>query len=253
VARQGTPALIFSLEMSNHEIGARLLSSVAGVSWPAMRDGTVDSVGWQQVMAAGERIQGMPLYIVDRPSTSVADIRAEARRLRSGRGLGLVIVDYLQLMSHQGAENRQQEIAAISRALKLLAKELGIPVIGVAQLNRAPEGRRGRRPILSDLRDSGQIEQDADVVLLMHREVVSSDPVKVADCEVVIAKHRNGPTGAIHLTYQGRYTRFVNAARGAKDADLQGDEQPLGSGTRNDQMVWTVEAVRVLPRGPHRV
>lgn len=156
------------------------------------------------------------MHIADSGSVTIVDIRAKARRLRSSRqGLGLLIVDYLQLMSgHTRFESRQQEIAEISRSLKLLAKELEIPVIAVSQLNRDPERRQDKRPQLSDLRESGAIEQDSDIVMFIHRDDSDTDPTKKGKADLIVAKHRNGPTSTIHLTFLPDLTLFRNFASG---------------------------------------
>jgi replicative DNA helicase len=171
---------------------------------------------WVLFSEVAGQLHDAPLYIVDSGTTNVVDIRAKARRMATGpAGLGLIIVDYLQLMaSYRRVENRQQEIAEISRSLKLLAKELDVPVMAVSQLNRDPERRQDKRPQLSDLRESGQIEQDADVVLLIHRDMDTDEPEKRAQAEVLIAKHRNGPIGRVTLTFRENITTFADYARG---------------------------------------
>src|SRR5207244_11152655 len=167
----GVPVAMFSLEMSRFEIGMRLLCAEARVAWDRVRSGLVGTEDWTRIVEAAEELHEAPLYIVDSGNVTIVDIRAKARRMKSSRaGLGLVIVDYLQLMSgHLRTESRQQEIAEISRSLKLLAKELEIPVVAVSQLNRNPETRADKRPQLSDLRETGSLEQDADVVMFIHR------------------------------------------------------------------------------------
>jgi len=169
-----------------------------------------------RIVEAAEDLHEAPLFIVDAGNITIVDIRAKARRLRSSaRGLGLIIVDYMQLMAGYGrTESRQQEIAEISRSLKLLAKELDIPVIAVSQLNRNPENRADKRPQLSDLRESGQIEADADIVMFVHRED-SEDPSVKGKADIIVAKHRNGPTATIPLTFLPSLTQFRNFARGA--------------------------------------
>jgi replicative DNA helicase len=210
----GAPAAIFSLEMSRWEIGMRLLCAEAKVPWDRIRNKRVGPEDWSRVVQAAEILHDAPLTIVDSGNVTLVDIRAKARRMRTRRqGLSLIIVDYLQLMAHhRRVDNRQQEIAEISRGLKLLAKELEIPVIAVSQLNRDPERRQDKRPQLSDLRESGAIEQDADVVMFIHRD--DSDPMKKGAADLIVAKHRNGPTGTIPLTFLPELTQFKNAARG---------------------------------------
>ena len=203
---------MFSLEMSRWEIGMRLLCAEARVPWDAIRNKRVGAEHWASIAQAAESLHDAPLSIVDAGNVTIVDIRAKARRLAARRGgLGLIIVDYLQLMSHhRRVDNRQQEIAEISRSLKLLAKELKIPVIAVSQLNRDPERRQDKRPQLSDLRESGAIEQDADVVMFIHRD--DTVPEKKGLAELIVAKHRNGPTDTVPLTFLPHLTQFRNYA-----------------------------------------
>jgi replicative DNA helicase len=171
---------------------------------------------WGRIVEAAETLDRAPIWIVDSGNVTILDIRSKARKLAARtEGLGLIIVDYLQLMtSHQRVENRQQEIAEISRSLKLLAKELDIPVIAVSQLNRDPERRTDKRPQLADLRESGAIEQDSDVVAFIHREDVYNrdDPALKGVADVIVAKHRNGPTDTLRLTFRPDLTQFLNYA-----------------------------------------
>ena len=206
------PVAMFSLEMSRWEIGMRLLCAEARVPWDNIRNKRVGAEDWSRIVQAAEVLHDAPLSIVDAGNVTIVDIRAKARRLAMARaGLGLIIVDYLQLMSHhRRVDNRQQEIAEITRSLKMLAKELGIPVIAVSQLNRDPERRQDKRPQLSDLRESGAIEQDADVVMFIHRD--DFDPAKKGLADVIVAKHRNGPTDTIQLTFLPHLTQFRNFA-----------------------------------------
>jgi replicative DNA helicase len=203
-----SPVAMFSLEMSRWEIGMRLLCAEARVPWDSIRNKRVGADDWSRIVQAAEMLHDAPLSIVDSGNVTIVDIRAKARRLSARRqGLGLIIVDYLQLMSHhRRVDNRQQEIAEISRSLKLLAKELEIPVIAVSQLNRDPERRQDKRPQLSDLRESGAIEQDADVVMFIHRD--DSDPAKKGLADLIVAKHRNGPTDSLPLTFLPHLTQF---------------------------------------------
>jgi replicative DNA helicase len=209
-----SPVAMFSLEMSRFEIGMRLLCGEARVGWDRVRTGRVATDEWTRIVEAAETLHEAPLFIVDSGNVTIVDIRAKARRLRSSRqGLGLIIVDYLQLMSgHTRFDNRQQEIAEISRSLKLLAKELDIPVIAVSQLNRDPERRQDKRPQLSDLRESGAIEQDADIVMFIHRDD-SDDPQVKGRADIIVAKHRNGPTDTVPLTFLPHLTLFRNFAK----------------------------------------
>jgi replicative DNA helicase len=205
------PVAMFSLEMSRFEIGMRLLCGEAKVPWERVRTGRMHTEEWTRIVEAAETLHDAPLYIVDSGNVTIVDIRAKARRLKSRHGLGLIIVDYLQLMSGHGRiENRQQEVAEISRSLKLLAKELELPVIAVSQLNRNPESRGDKRPQLSDLRESGAIEQDADIVVFIHRD--DGDEQMKGKADLIVAKHRNGPTGNIPLTFLPNLTQFRNFA-----------------------------------------
>jgi replicative DNA helicase len=215
VSVAGEPVAVFSLEMSRTEIGMRLLCAEAHVPWDRIRNKRVGPEDWTRVVQAGETLHDAPLHIVDAGNVNIVDIRAKARRMRSSRqGLAMIIVDYLQLMTSPGArrpDNRQQEVAEISRSLKLLAKELSIPVVALSQLNRNPEARADKRPQLSDLRESGAIEQDSDVVMFIHRD--DADQERKREAEIIIAKHRNGPTGKITLNFEPSLTQFRNAAR----------------------------------------
>lgn len=206
------PVAMFSLEMSRWEIGMRLLCAEAGVAWDRIRGRRVGADDWSRIVQAAEVLHDAPLSIVDSGNVTIVDIRAKARRLSARKqGLGLIIVDYLQLMSHhRRVDNRQQEIAEISRSLKLLAKELAIPVLAVSQLNRDPERRQDKRPQLSDLRESGSLEQDADVVMFIHRD--DSSPESKGLAELIVAKHRNGPTDSLRLTFLPHLTQFRNFA-----------------------------------------
>jgi replicative DNA helicase len=211
----GAPVMMFSLEMSRWEIGMRLLCGEARVPWDKVRSGRVATEEWTRIVEAAENLHEAPLFIVDSGNVTIVDIRAKARRMKSSRhGLGLLIVDYLQLMSGHGRyDNRQQEVAEISRSLKLLAKELEVPVIAVSQLNRNPESRGDKRPQLSDLRESGAIEQDSDIVMFIHRDDTDTDPSTKGKADIIVAKHRNGPTDTIQLTFLPHLTLFRNFAR----------------------------------------
>lgn len=219
VAVQHEPVAMFSLEMSRYEIGMRLLCAEARVPWDRIRNKRVGPDDWTRVVSAGETLHDAPLSIVDAGNVNIVDIRAKARRLKTGReGLSLIIVDYLQLMTGpltRRQDNRQQEVAEISRSLKLLAKELKVPILALSQLNRNPEARADKRPQLSDLRESGSLEQDSDVVMFIHRD--DADPEKKREAELIIAKHRNGPTGSIRLSFEPSLTQFRNAARGQSE------------------------------------
>ncbi|MDE0600325.1 MAG: replicative DNA helicase [bacterium] len=227
-ARDGGVVALFSLEMSKEEVLTRLLSMVSEVNSSRIRAGVANNLElWDRLLEAGSTIHDWKLYLDDTPEPTVTEIRAKCRRLRHEEGLDLVIIDYLQLMPSAGnsgsrnADNRQQEIAEVSRSLKGLARELGIPVIGVSQLNRAVELRKDKRPMLSDLRESGAIEQDADIVLFLYRdEYYNQDDHRVRNlAEVLIAKHRSGPTGKVFTTFAKEYTLFRNHA-GPAPADV---------------------------------
>jgi replicative DNA helicase len=215
VAVQHEPVAMFSLEMSRYEIGMRLLCAEARVPWDRIRNKRVGPDDWTRVVSAGETLHDAPLSIVDAGNVNIVDIRAKARRLKTSKqGLSLIIVDYLQLMTSPNTrrqDNRQQEVAEISRSLKLLAKELKVPIVALSQLNRNPEARADKRPQLSDLRESGSLEQDSDVVMFIHRDDL--DPEKKREAELIMAKHRNGPTGSIRLSFEPSLTQFRNAAR----------------------------------------
>ena len=204
-------SVIFSLEMSRSEITMRMLSAEARVPLNSIRSGQLSDEDWSRLARRMGEISEAPLFIDDSPNLSMMEIRAKARRLKQRHDLKLIIIDYLQLMtSGKKVENRQQEVSEFSRQLKLLAKELGIPVIAISQLNRSPEQRSDKRPMLSDLRESGSIEQDADVVILLHRDDVYDSQNRPGEADLMVAKHRNGPTKTITVSAQLHYSRFVN-------------------------------------------
>jgi replicative DNA helicase len=210
------PVLLFSLEMSHMELTQRLLCSEAKVDATRMRTGKLHDADWTKIGNAISRMSEAPIFIDDNPNLTVMDIRARARRLKSREGLGLVVVDYLQLMTgRHGAENRQVEVSEISRGLKILARELEVPVVALSQLSRGLEMRQDKRPMLADLRESGSIEQDSDVVLFLYRdEIYNPDSTENQGmAEIIVAKHRNGPTGVTRLAFIGQYARFDNMAR----------------------------------------
>ncbi len=209
------PALVFSLEMSHLELTQRMLCAEARVDSTRMRNGRLLESDWPKISQAIGRLGEAPLYIDDNPNLTVMDIRAKARRLASRTGLGLVVVDYLQLMSgRSSAENRQVEVAEISRGLKILARELDVPVVALSQLSRNLETRADKRPVLADLRESGSLEQDADVVLFLYRdELYNSESADRGIAEVIVAKHRNGPTGVTQLAFLDHFARFANIAK----------------------------------------
>ncbi|HMC39763.1 MAG TPA: replicative DNA helicase, partial [Acidimicrobiales bacterium] len=209
------PTLLFSLEMGADEITNRLLVSEARVDAGRMRNGRLSEPDWPKISNAVARLGDAPLYIDDNPNTTVMEIRAKARRLKARHGgLGLIIIDYLQLMSGASSENRQLEVSSISRGLKILARELEVPVVALSQLSRQLEARSDKRPTLADLRESGSLEQDADVVIFLYRdEIYNPESADRGIAEVLVAKHRNGPTGKVQLSFLEQYTKFVNMAR----------------------------------------
>jgi replicative DNA helicase len=209
------PVAIFSLEMSKDQVAQRMLCSEARIDAGRVRKGFLTERDWPQLAHAAGKLAEAPIFIDDTPSISVLELRAKARRLKAEKSLGLVIIDYLQLMKGYGrSENRQQEISEISRSLKAMARELNIPVIAVSQLSRAVEQRSPKRPQLSDLRESGAIEQDADLVILIYREdYYNPNTPKKNIAEVIVAKQRNGPMGKVDLLFQRDFARFENLAR----------------------------------------
>jgi replicative DNA helicase len=203
---------IFSLEMANHQLAMRLLCAEGRVDSHLVRTGKLPKAQWKNLSIAVGNLAEAPIYLDDTPGMSVLEVRAKSRRLKAEHDIGLIIVDYLQLMTGpKGAESRQQEISQISRSLKALAKEIEVPVIGLSQLSRAVESRSDRRPQLSDLRESGAIEQDADVVVFLYRPwVYSQEDEDRGKSEIIVAKQRNGPTGIVEATFVDRFARFEN-------------------------------------------
>jgi replicative DNA helicase len=213
--KHGLASAIFSLEMSRNEIVMRLLSAEAQVGLHHMRAGTMGDPEWARMAAKIGQINEAPLFIDDSPNLTMMEIRAKARRLKQRFDLKLLVIDYLQLMtSGRKVESRQVEVSEFSRSLKLLAKELEIPVVAIAQLNRSSEQRQDKRPMLSDLRESGSLEQDADMVILLHREdAYERESSRAGEADLILAKHRNGPTANIVVAFQGHYSRFVDMAQ----------------------------------------
>ena len=204
--------IFFSLEMGRAEIAMRLMSAESSIYLQSMRKGTVTDADWTRLAAVRGRINDAPLYIDDSPNMSLVEIRAKCRRLAQQVDLKLVVIDYIQLMSSgKKVESRQQEVSEFSRALKLLAKELGLPVVALSQLNRQAEQAKDKKPELSHLRESGSLEQDADVVVLLHREgIYEKDHPRAGEADLILAKQRNGPTGTVVVAFHGQYSRFVN-------------------------------------------
>ena len=218
------PVAIFSLETGKQQLAERFLCSMSAIDAQKVRKGTLDTEHYEELVKACSQLSEAPIYIDDTSTLTPLELRAKARRLKSQQDIRCVIVDYLQLM-HVGAgrvESRQQEITMISRYIKALARELNVPVVVLSQLNRAPEGREGHRPRMSDLRESGSIEQDADVVMLLHREDYyhrgQKDYQQDNMAELIIAKQRNGPTGSVELVFREKFTRFENASRAEQES-----------------------------------
>jgi replicative DNA helicase len=210
--KNGKPTVIFSLEMGKLEIMMRLFSAEAGVALQNMRSGHMSDQDWARLARRASELSEAPLFIDDSPNLTMMEIRAKARRLRQRHDIQLIVIDYLQLMtSGKRVESRQQEVSEFSRAMKLLAKELDIPVVALSQLNRGPEQRTDKKPLLADLRESGSIEQDSDMVLLVHRpDLYEPETERAGEADLIIAKHRNGPTATIAVAFQGRYSRFAD-------------------------------------------
>lgn len=213
---------IFSLEMSRQQLAQRLLCSRSGVDSHRLRRNMLREDDWPRLHATVGELSEAPLYIDDTPGLTLLQLRAKARRMAARYHIKFIIIDYLQLMSSPGSESRQQEVSELSRGIKAMARDLSVPVVCLSQLNRAAESREGHRPRMSDLRESGSIEQDADVVMMLHREEYyhvndpswgEENPEKKGVAEVIIAKQRNGPTGVVELTFDGATTRFNNLAR----------------------------------------
>lgn len=217
VARhQKTPVMIFNLEMSKEEVTKRILCAESEVDSTKVKNATLESEDWLKLGEASGRLSDMPIYIDDTPGLTSAELRVKCRKAKLEKNIGLVIIDYLQLMeSKNKSSSRQQEVSEISRSLKILAKELNIPVIALSQLSRATESRTDHRPMLSDLRESGSIEQDADIVMFLHREdYYDANTEKKNVAEVIIAKNRSGSTGTVELAWIPEYTKFANLYRG---------------------------------------
>jgi replicative DNA helicase len=211
----GVPAALFSLEMSETELAHRFIASQARVSSDELRKGRVRGDRWPKVLNAVEKLASAPIYLDDSSDIGVLEIRAKARRLHARHGLGLIVVDYLQLVRPDTrSDSRVEQVGQISRGLKILARELSIPVIAVSQLSRAVESRNPPIPMLSDLRESGQLEQDADVVMFVYREdYYDEQSERIGEADIIIAKHRNGPIGKLALTFLSKYPRFASLYR----------------------------------------
>ncbi|GAA3372169.1 replicative DNA helicase [Streptomyces antimycoticus] len=213
----GTPSAFFSLEMGRREINHRLWSSVAKVPLHHIKSGAMTDEDWTRLAREMPKISAAPLYVDASPNQTLMDIRAKARRMVQRYDIKLIVIDYIQLMQTGGKglkETRQQEVSDISRGLKVLAKELHVPIIGLSQLNRGPESREDKKPQVSDLRESGSLEQDADLVILLHREdAYEKESPRAGEADLIVGKHRNGATATITVAFQGHYSRFVDMAQ----------------------------------------
>ena len=209
-------SVFFSLEMTRSEIMMRLLSAEAKVPLNHIRNGTMRDDDWEKLARKMGQVSGAPMFIDDSPNMTMMEIRAKARRLKQRHDLKLIVIDYMQLMSSgKKVESRQLEVSEFSRNIKLLAKELELPIIALSQLNRGPEQRGDKRPMMSDLRESGSLEQDADMVILLHRDdVYEKESTRPGEADLIVAKHRNGPTRDLTVAFQGHYSRFVDMAQG---------------------------------------
>ena len=216
----GLPVAIFSMEMPATQLAMRFISSVGRLNQHKLRTGQLNDDEWQKLTYSLGRLHEAPIYIDETPGLNPIDLRARARRLhrQCGGKLGLIVIDYIQLMSsHKESDNRAAEISEISRSIKGLAKELHVPIMALSQLNRSLEQRPNKRPVMSDLRESGAIEQDADIIMFVYRdEIYNPDTQDKGKAELIIGKHRNGPTGTVDMTFLGEYTRFENYAQGGE-------------------------------------
>lgn len=214
---KNVPVAIFSMEMSREQLAFRMISSLGRVNQSNLRTGSFGGEEWSRINGAINMMKNAPIYIDDTGALTPTEVRARARRLKREHGLGMIVIDYLQLMQVPGTkENRATEISEISRGLKALAKEMKVPVIALSQLNRSVEQRQDKKPVMSDLRESGAIEQDADVIMLIYRdEVYDPNSTRKGIADIIIAKQRNGPTGEVHLTFLGEFTKFENLAHDA--------------------------------------
>ena len=212
--KHDVPVAIFSMEMSSLQLVMRLFSSLGQIDQTKLRTGNLDDLDWPKLTSAMNLLHKSKIFIDETPSLSPSELRARARRLKREHDIGLIVVDYIQLMAVPGTtENRATEIAEISRSLKAIAKELNVPVVALSQLNRALEQRPNKRPVMADLRESGSIEQDADLIVFIYRdEVYNQETPEKGKAEIIIGKHRNGPTDTVVLTFQGQWLRFVNYA-----------------------------------------
>lgn len=217
--KSDVPCAVFSLEMSKEQLATRLIAMDSMVDSQAIRTGQLVDSDWDKLMDSTYRVGSTPMFIDDTPGITIAELRAKCRKLKQTENIGLIIIDYLQLMNGTGrSESRQQEISEISRSLKKLARELDVPVIALSQLNRAVDSREDHKPVMSDLRESGAIEQDADVIMFIYRDdYYNKESTKPGIADIIVAKQRNGSTGPIELVWLGKYTKFGNKERRAKN------------------------------------
>jgi replicative DNA helicase len=213
------PVAVFSLEMSKEQLATRLIAMDSMVDSQSIRTGQLLDTDWDKIMESTYRVGEMEMYIDDTPGINIAELRSKCRKLKQTKNIGLIVIDYLQLMNAGGrSESRQQEISTISRSLKKLARELDVPVVALSQLNRAVDSREDHKPVMSDLRESGAIEQDADVIMFIYRDdYYNKESEKKGISEVIIAKQRNGPVGTVELVWLPEYTRFGNKIKNKKE------------------------------------
>lgn len=216
--KSGVPCAIFSLEMSTEQLATRMLAMDSMVDSQSIRTGQLMDSDWDKIMDSTYRVGSLPMFVVDIPGITIAELRSRCRKLKQKEDIGLIIIDYLQLMNGSGrSESRQQEISEISRSLKKLARELNVPVIALSQLNRAVDSREDHKPVMSDLRESGAIEQDADVIMFIYRDdYYNKESTKPGIADIIVAKQRNGSTGPVELVWLGKYTKFANKERKGK-------------------------------------
>lgn len=216
--KSGVPCAIFSLEMSKEQLATRLMAMDSTVDSQAIRTGQLVDSDWDKLIDSTYRVGSMPMFIDDTPGITIPELRSKCRKLKQTQNIGLIIIDYLQLMNGTGrSESRQQEISEISRSLKKLARELDVPVIALSQLNRAVDSREDHKPVMSDLRESGAIEQDADVIMFIYRDdYYNKESTKPGIADIIVAKQRNGSTGPVELVWLGKYTKFGNKERTGK-------------------------------------
>lgn len=217
--KAGVPTAIFSLEMSKEQLATRLIAMDSMVDSQSIRTGQLMDSDWDKLIDSTHRVGSTPMFIDDTPGISISELRSKCRKLKQTQNLGLIVIDYLQLMNGSGrTESRQQEISEISRSLKKLARELDVPVIALSQLNRAADAREDHKPVMSDLRESGAIEQDADVIMFIYRDdYYNKESEKPGIAEIIVAKQRNGSTGPVELVWLGKYTKFGNKERRGKN------------------------------------